>query len=369
MKLNTEEFIFKAKIIHGDKYLYPKTNYNGAHSRLIVTCPIHGDFTIIATNHLSGRGCPKCTKHYKRNTEEWIDEAKSIHGIFYDYSKTEYINNHTKVCIICPIHGEFRQLPSEHLKGKGCPVCEDKVYDRNSFILKSKRIHHNKYDYSKTEYVNYTTKTCIICPIHGEFWQTPGSHLSGKGCPICGNNTRKTRKEFIEMANKVHDCFYTYESVEYKNNGTKVTICCPTHGTFQQTPHAHLSGQGCPLCYAENKNLTETKIKETLSRNNILFEYQKRFKWLGRQSLDFYFPEYKSAIEYQGRQHFSDESYYFDKQKEIILNRDMRKIALCKEHGIKLYHLTKEGKYIPTDFNFYKLYLDIDDILKEMCHH
>ena len=369
MKLTTEEFIVKAKMVHKNKYKYTNTIYNGSHNKLTVTCPIHGNFTIFATNHLSGRGCPKCAKKYRYSTKEWIEKVVLVHDNHYDYSNVEYINNHTKVCIICPEHGEFYQLPSEHLKGKGCPICENKVYDSNSFIIRSNRIHKDKYDYHEVEYVNYNTKVCIICPEHGKFWQTPGSHLSSRGCPVCGNNVKRTKEDFIKIANKIHNGLYSYDESEYINNETKILIRCPVHGLFQQTPHAHLSGQGCPLCYSENKHLTETKLKNFLLLIGIRFEYQKRFDWLGRQSLDFYFPEYSSAIEYQGRQHFSNDSYYFEKQKENILKRDLKKIDLCDKHNIKLYHLTKEEKYVPDNFNYYKLYYNIEDIIKEMCHH
>ena len=60
--------------------------------------------------------------------------------------------------------------------------------------------HNNKYDYSKVEYVNSSTKVCIICPEHGEFWQTPHKHLSGQGCPKCGGKKKLTQKEAVERA-------------------------------------------------------------------------------------------------------------------------------------------------------------------------
>ena len=123
----------------------------------------------------------------KLSTEEWIQKAKKVHGDKYDYSKVKYYNAHTKVCIICPIHGEFWQTPASHLMGNACPKCGGKTkLNTDKFIHRAKEIHGDKYDYSKVEYINATTKVCIICPIHGEFWQTPAKHLSGKGCKKCG---------------------------------------------------------------------------------------------------------------------------------------------------------------------------------------
>ena len=128
-------------------------------------------------------------KNIKKTTEEFIQEAKTIHGDKYDYSKVEYKNAYTKICIICPNHGEFWQTPSHHLSGQGCPKCNGKLkYTKENFIKKAREIHKDKYDYSKIKYVNAHTGICIICPDHGEFWQLPCNHLKGCGCGLCANN-------------------------------------------------------------------------------------------------------------------------------------------------------------------------------------
>lgn len=300
-------------------------------------------------------------------TQEFIEKAKKIHGERYDYSKTEYVKSNQKVCIICPIHGEFWQTANDHLRGKGCILCA-KTYKSNTeeFIEKARKVHGDKYDYSEVEYISTYKKVKIICPVHGAFMQAASSHLSGSGCPHCYGNVKKTTEQYIEEALNVHNGRYSYENTIYNGNHHKIKITCPIHGEFEQEAIAHLKGQGCPLCNSEKKNLTEFKIKETLTKLGINFEYQKRFEWLGLQSLDFYFPEYKSAIEYQGRQHFSDISLYYAKEKESIIERDLRKIQLCKENGVKLYHMTKEYHYLPKDFNLYKMYTSLDDILQEM---
>ena len=124
----TEEFIEQSKKIHGDKYIYDKTVYTKAHNKVIITCPIHGDFEQEASVHLGGSGCPKCAQEHKSqlrkdSLETFIEKAEQIHGNKYDYSKVDYKNNRTKVCIICSKHGEFWQLPLDHLSRKGCPKC------------------------------------------------------------------------------------------------------------------------------------------------------------------------------------------------------------------------------------------------------
>ena len=130
-------------------------------------------------------------------TEEFVERAKKIHGDKYDYSKVEYINNSTEVCIICSKHGEFWQKPEKHLRGHGCAKCckTGIKSNTNDFIEKAKIVHGDKYDYSKVEYVNNHTKVCIICPIHGEFWQTPNSHLNGNGCFDCSYIERGIKRK------------------------------------------------------------------------------------------------------------------------------------------------------------------------------
>jgi predicted nucleic acid-binding Zn-ribbon protein len=199
--------------------------------------------------------------------EEFIEKARKIHGNFYDYSKVDYINNKTKVTIICPIHGKFEQSPNNHLKGQGCPKCGiqknalSRTLTAKEFVEKAKEVHQNKYDYSKVDYINNHTKVEIICPIHGSFWQQPKNHLVGKGCPKCGvksgaTSRLLTAKEFIEKAKKVHGDLYDYSKITYKHNKAKVEIVCNTCGyPFQIVPYALLMGQGCPFCgYAKQCN-------------------------------------------------------------------------------------------------------------------
>ena len=198
----------------------------------------------------------------KLTKEEFIEKAQKVHGGKFDYSKVKYTDNATKVCIVCPIHGEFYQTPRGHLSGKGCRKCgvkkrsEDRKSNSCEFICKANAIHGNKYDYSKVKYKRNHENVCIVCPEHGEFLQTPHNHLAGKGCPKCGMIRAKeclktNESEFKVKASKIHGCKYDYSKVEYVNNLTKVCIICPEHGEFWQVPSSHLDGHGCPKCYAQ----------------------------------------------------------------------------------------------------------------------
>ena len=293
----------------------------------------------------------------KKTTLEFIEDAKKVHGDKYDYSKVEYINNAKRVRIICPIHGEFWQTPKQHLMGHGCSKCCKTGIKSNTeeFIKKAKKIHGDKYDYSKVEYVNNHTKVCIICPIHGEFWQTPNSHLNGNGCFDCsyierGNKRSSSTEEFIEKARKIHGDKYDYSKVEYVNAWTKVCIICPKHGEFWQTPHQHLSGYGCSKC---KQSKLEKEIKKLFDDNNIEYIEQcgkSTFPWLNRLKLDFYLPKFNIAIECQGKQHFKTvEHFGGENEFKVISTRDKKKRELCLNNGIKLLYYANYNYDFPYD--------------------
>lgn len=291
-KLTNSEFINKAKLIHQGKYDYSKVKYLCAIDKVCIIChekdefgEEHGEFWQTPHNHITNHaGCPKCSKNHYR-------------------------------------------------------------YNNDTFIKKASFLHHNKYDYSKINYVNGRTKICIICPEHGEFWQTPQKHLQGRGCPCCKkkNINMKSNEEFINNAVKVHKNFYDYSKVEYKGANKKVCIVCPKHGDFWQTPHHHLHGHGCPVC---NNSRLENIVRNFLMENNIKFAEQYTAKWLGKQRLDFYLPELNIAIECQGEQHFG-EVYYRSKKltdeirKQMFQNnvkRDMQKLEKCKKQNVLLLY-------------------------------
>ena len=284
--MNTEKFIKRAKEVHGDKYDYSKVEYVNNRTKVCIICPKHGEFFQTPANHLSGKGCPNCSNNVRLTIDEFIKKSKAIHGDKYDYSKVEYVNANTKVCIICPEHGEFRQTPGSHLNGCGCKKCandglsSDRKLSLEEFIKKAQEVHGTKYDYSKVKYVNSVTKVCIICPKHGEFRQTPGSHLSGCGCRKCIGNYNLTKEEFIKKAQEVHGTKYDYSKVKYVNGSTKVCIICPKHGEFLQTPIHHLRGDGCNKCAIENRTaLKRMSLEEFVNRAKVVhgnkYDYSK----------------------------------------------------------------------------------------------
>ena len=296
----------------------------------------------------------------KLTTEEVIERCKEIYGNAYDYSKIEYINIDTKVTLICPRHGEFQIRPDHLFEGNGCPKCGnercgDKIRKTLAeFIKQAKKVHGEKYDYSKVDYVKAREKVCIICPEHGEFWQIPDAHLKGHGCPKCSlhRSYRYTTEEFIKMAKDVHGDKYDYSKVEYINRKTPVCIICPEHGEFWQPAYSHLDGNGCPSC-SESK--LEREIKLLLEENKIKYEREKRFDWLRDKNpmpLDFYLPEYNIGIECQGEQHFKERNFFKHYPFEKRLEMDLLKNKLCLDNGIKLLHYSSKY-FVPKDWDKY----------------
>lgn len=141
-------------------------------------------------------------------------------------------------------------------------MCKKK--NLKEFIIDAKRIHCNDdYIYTEGEYINNYTPIKIICPIHGEFWQTPNSHLRGRGCPKCGLEKiripKDTFEDFVEKSRKIHGDEYQYHEDTYINNRIKTKITCSIHGEFWQTPNGHLQGHKCPKCSKISRDLKHIK--------------------------------------------------------------------------------------------------------------
>ncbi len=280
-KLTQDDFIKKMKEVHGKKYDFSKSNYIGSETKVEVICPIHGSFYKTPYNLMKGSGCQKCSGKAKGSTEDFIKKAIEVHGDRYDYSKVDYKNNSTKVRIICPVHGEFLQAPTNHLlSGQGCPKCGGTgKFSKNDFIVKAKEKHGNKFDYSKVKYANFNEPVTIICPTHGKFSQSPKSHISSNGCQKCGleirdNKLRGNVDDFIEKAEKIHGDKFNYSKVVYQKSNEPVKIICSTHGVFEMSPNAHLGGYGCPKCAGKNMD-TKEFIRRAKEVHGDKFGYNK----------------------------------------------------------------------------------------------
>lgn len=329
----------------------------------------------------------------KKTKEEFIIDAKKVHGDKYDYSKIEYFNQLTPVCIICPEHGEFWQTPKSHLNGHGCKKCGNKKcsevnknrtrkfskrkhYNTEVFISEAKEIHGDKYDYSNTEYVNKTTPVCIICPEHGEFWQRPYEHLNQKsGCPSCANEKRhaffvKKQDDFIREAQNLFNGKYRYDNVAYYNTSTRVLITCPKHGDFLCSPHNHLKGRGCPICKAEGfvyENRLYILLLTIFVPEDIIRQYKD--SWLtNNKSLDFYIPKYKIAIEHQGSQHVKEVEHFGGVEKyKRTMELDLEKNDECKKNDVTILYFSYE-QYVDFSCFIEKIYVSEQELKEKIIN-
>jgi very-short-patch-repair endonuclease len=271
-------------------------------------------------------------------TNIFIFKANKIYGDKYDYSKVNYINAKTKINIICKVHGEFEQTPSNHLRKHNCQKCAKNFkLDTIGFIDKAKQIHNNVYDYSKVNYVNADTKIIIICKIHGEFIQIPDFHINRKcGCPKCSNNIKFDTLEFIEKSKQIHKNKYDYSKVEYINNQIPIIIICKIHGDFTQLPYVHLLNHGCPSCINKTEFLFLKKIQDfypTLKK-------QYKVEWCKNKNclpFDFVIEELKIIIEIDGPQHFIQVANWTS--PEIQKEKDKYKINCANENGFSVIRL------------------------------
>lgn len=279
--------------------------------------------------------------------EEFIKRARIIHGDKYDYSLVDYVNSQVKVKIRCKTCGRvFEQIPNNHLNGKhGCRFCgnKNKTFTKEEFVKRAKVAHGDKYDYSLADYMNSQTKIEIVCPEHGAFWQVPNSHLQGCGCMRCarknfGSYHKLAKEEFIKRAREIHGNKYDYSLVDYVNSQTKVKIICPIHGEFWQRPALHCSRKdGCPSCH---ESIGEKTVSFWLRRHNIFFERNKRFPETGKLSYDFYLPERDILIEYNGEQHYRPIGWFGGvKQLQVQQEHDERKREYAKKSGMRFIEI------------------------------
>lgn len=337
-KMDNNVFIDKCNITHKNYFDYSKCEYIHSKSKVIIICPKHGEFLQEPRVHLSGKGCYECGGKTKINQSVFFKKC-DIHyknsDISYNHIKYSCLNDY--IYPICSIHGEFKIRCDYFINGHNCQFCSKRKIFNFKDLVKS--IHGDYYDYSDTNYINRRTKIKIKCPKHGEFNISPSLHIYGYGCKFCSNENIiiQNKNNFIEKSNKVHNNRYSYEFSDYINSYEKVNIFCTKHGIFKQTPNNHLNGNGCSKCSISKG---ESEILSFLEENNIKYISQYKFdgcKNINHLLFDFYLPDYNACIEYNGRQHYEVVDYFggmetLNKQK---INDDI-KVKYCIDNKIKL---------------------------------
>lgn len=296
-------------------------------------------------NELDGTECDDTG-----NKKKWIRNCPNCHReIIYSFKNCfVYAIKNTKYCSKC------------------YPRKRDTTED---FIRKSHIVHGNTYNYDKITYDKSNKKVEIICSIHGSFFMTPHAHLRSHGCPKCryiksAKSKTFTEEKYINKAKLIHGNLYDYSKTIYKRNDEKVEMICKRHGVFQQSPHNHLKGNGCPKC---KMSRGEAEITKWLNNNNIEYIYQKVFDDFiklkyGVFKFDFYIPSKNTIIEYDGEQHFLSGRHmngqYITTEDDLkhTQENDQIKNEYAKSKGIDVIRIS------------YKQKNDVDKILREELH-
>lgn len=250
-KLTNAGFIRKAMMVWGDRYDFKKTTYLNMRTNVVVTCRLHGDFETRPGNFIYNRtGCPTCGGQHGLSNAEFIFKARQIHGDNYDYSLVRYVSTIEPVEIICRTHGVFSQKPTVHLTGAGCQKCgKVERLTTEIFIERAKIIHKDKYDYSSTKFEKSSEKIEITCPKHGKFQQLPHNHLSGAGCPTCGVMDRINTKRLSESEAMERCSKKGFTLLKYAGHAMgKSLIMCTNGHEWESTLSKIQQGNGCPAC-------------------------------------------------------------------------------------------------------------------------
>lgn len=297
-RMNTELFRKKMKEIHGDKYDFSESEYDGAKNRVYFKCPVHGLIYGQPFNLLRGSGCRLCgiaeTREKKSLTRGDVEaKLKEIHGDdLYFENIPERPKKKDRIDVYCKIHGKFPSRPDLwHLlvKKTGCRSCKTsrglRKRNKRDYVSDFIKIHGNKYDYSEFKFTDSQSKVVVICPEHGPFSVSISNHLKGRGCRDCGiqkQSEARTAKPdaMIKKFNRVHDSKYTYEKMVWVNYHTEITITCPKHGDFTQDPRNHGGGKGCPSCKVEklteyHSHTIESFISACREKHGDLYDYSE----------------------------------------------------------------------------------------------
>jgi hypothetical protein len=332
----TSEFIEKANKIHNNKYTY-YISKDKVVKRDKIEIEYNGQkFYQLSCSHLSGHN-PEINAKY--SSEQFIQKSKELYMNKYIYDKTVYINNNTKLIITCPTHGDFETVPRQHLfYKKGCDKCKNQIDKINIFVNSANEIHNNKYIYDNIIFNKKTDKIKITCKEHGIFEQSVSSHLKGIGCSSCSNNKKINYNEFIKRSIKIHGNKFEYDKESFISYRKSINIYCKDHGWFKQIPYDHVLSKFA--CHGCRESYGEIVLSNILDTYNINYIRQYKFdNCINKRKLpfDFYLPDNNICIEFQGMQHFIPVKHFggIEKFKKQVINDNIKK-EYCEYNNIKL---------------------------------
>lgn len=343
--ITTETFIALSKSIHGDKFDYSLAVFKTTADKITLKCKTGGHvFEQGYCTHIRQKsGCPVCAGNAKKTTDQFILDARTVHGDTYDYSLVEYAGKAEPVRILCKTHGEFLQAPNSHLNGAGCLKCyrARRTVENDVYIARASAAHNRKYTYEKTEYTGAANNVIVTCPEHGSWSVNATTHLSrGTGCAKCACVALLSTPEFIVKATALHGDAYDYSKVAYVDYNTKVLITCKKHGTYLQTPDSHLQGKGCSLCANIGPSKPQIEINDFLAQYTPTI-MEHKFEGSAKR-YDIYLPEKNIAIEYNGL-------YWHSSRTQARSTKEVEKYALAMQNGVRTITVFQDEWHFQPD--------------------
>lgn len=354
LKYTTEAFIEKLREKHGDRYDYSDVLYVGSQKKVKIYCNEHGVFEQLASQHLQGSDCPTCASiaaHNKtrKTTEFFLEKFKARYGDRFDYSQTKFVSIRDRLLVICREHGPFEIFPYNHLSGNGgCKICSRvEKLTTASFIERARKLHGNRWDYSKTNYTIAKRDVIVTCKSHGDFEVAPHDHLKIKrgkpigGCAKCQHESQfLTQEQFISMAKEKHGDRFDYSQTVYKGRKQLVKILCEKHGPFEQTANSHMRGSGCRFCrYSVSKKeirwLKHMGVSEDCWQKTLTMTSGKRYR------VDAYDPASNTVYEFNGDYWHGNPAKYTRNQLNEINGETFG--ALFDKTQFKLKDLLENG--------------------------
>lgn len=393
-KLTTAEFIERAKKVHGDKYDYSKVEYVNGYTKVSIICPEHGEFQQSPANHThktNARGCPVCGREHQiskatKSFDDFVHDAREIHGDRYTYEPESYGNARQKTNIICPEHGLFMQTPDAHIRGQGCPRCRDKITAERSLLSieeVNKRL--NKSSGGRVSIIAETYKGInsdaeFICTEHGRYTRLVNSTLTGNPCLSCakkdGAYLHHSTNSFKEVIKEKFGDKYEIKDFEYKGKPTPITLACKAHGAFTLMAQSIHTSPGCPKCAYEASMDTRRNALNAKAKSTLQDRYEKWVKDAQNvhgDKYDYSLVNYKSArkkvdiicpvhgvFQATPDTHLSAtcKKCFHEDLKGLYTDKYFIKNPECKENPATLYYL----KFTQGDLQFYKVGITTETI-------
>lgn len=331
-------------LINNNINIIPLESYVDCHTKILHKCTKHNyEWLVSPDNVLRGHGCYLCgnekiSSKNKRSHDEYISLVTSLNSNIIVLG--EYIDSLTPIAHKCLIDDfEWCTAPVNILSGKGCPKCAGNIKKSHIEYISELSVVNNDI-IVVGEYINARTPIEHMCKIDGFVWMAqPTSVLSGCGCPKCAGNIKKSHEEYLREVQTINSDIEVIDG--YINANTPIKHRCKLDGfIWSVSPYSIINGCGCPQC---NETIGERQIRQWLTVHNIEYEFQKRFVDccdIHSLPFDFYLPKFNTVIEYDGKQHFEPICFFGGEDKfKITVKHDDIKNNYCANNNIRIIRI------------------------------